>query len=353
MKNILLRVILIVAGVSTSFVGSGNAQTSDSIVYRLRWTILRDSTIFKYEIGSIKLIQPGGSKFLDFVNPSGLNPDDFFTSDSFQISSSIDSVSFSRFASFDDKNYLRPTTIDTGDRSAVQSLGNTYKNRYYGLNISPDPSYFGSASYMMYVLELRRFDNHNLITILDTLKCYVNGSGQLRFRNYPASLNLRKAALFGTVGLSAYLYVHIVHSLPTDTAILGYAFQFSGSNQPAEGYYSYENQEGIPTKDPTSSPIPFFSGLPTKANTTLLGVVSPNPSNTILNIHLNGVSKGTILIEIFSEAGAKLKSLQFPAVSAPSDIITIPISDLLSGSYGIALTSDGITTFDQFQVIHK
>jgi hypothetical protein len=67
-------------------------------------------------------------------------------------------------------------------------------------------------------------------------------------------------------------------------------------------------------------------------------VVYPNPANKTVNINLNGVIQGKFTGEIFDLNGNLIKTTNFDNIS--SNVFSIPINDLTTGTYLLKLTSN-------------
>ncbi len=325
------------------------ASSPDTIVYRLRTTILTDSTMFRYEIGSIQLLQSGGYRFLGFQNPAGLDPDDYWTTDSFYIESDADSVQFARFASFDNKDYIPTVDIDTGNPAAVDSIYHLFRNHYDTLNVRPNSSSFGASSSLMYIVELRKNSDHSLLASLDTLKCYLNAAGELRYQNYPSSFNLRKVWLGANQGVEVYLKVHVLYNLPPTSSILAYTYMSSGGNAPANGFFAYNNQEGLPSvatygAAPAASVGPEFSS---KSGITL---IVPDPAKTQVLFNVYGFGNTTVRLELINSVGAVVIS-RLIQISRNGRII-LPVGSVPNGTYTLRVSDAQNTAARKFQIIH-
>jgi hypothetical protein len=349
MKDNILR-ILAVCLLCLAFGSSrGLASAADTITYRLRATTLSDSTIIRYEIGAFKFIHAGNYKFLSFVNPSGLAPDDFFTTDTFSIAGSSDSLFFSRFASFDDKHILPSVTVDTGNHLVMDSIRNLFFTHYDGYSVTPDTTVWTATSNMLYVLEVVRKSDGYVLGRLDTLMCYVNGSGQLRYKNLPTSYNLRKVILPNSPGTQVYLHVRPYYNFPG--MVSSYTYMHSGNNVPPDTHYALENE----TDHLTYVPLPIQHAMvddPTKPYNMGIRAIMPNPAESDIRIKFGDISADNAVMEIINSAGVIIHTANVVMLN-PNSTFTMYVKNYPNGVYTVRLTAGKTVVTRKFEVVHN
>ncbi len=195
----------------------------DTVRYRLSESMLPDSTLFRYELGSIAFTHSGAQTFLKFANMTPTTISSFFKTENFTVLSTSDSISFFRFASFDDKHF--PQTIFTGDSgsAAWTTFINSIKSRYddSAFYVKPSSTYFNTSSTVYYIASLYNASNNSLLLRLDTLACFLWSAGKLGYTCYPPSndMHLQKLNNVGT-NVSVYLTVDRVTALPSGSSFV-------------------------------------------------------------------------------------------------------------------------------------
>lgn len=210
------------------FFSDGHSQVNNS-KYRLAVSHLNDHSLdtiaINYEFGSVKQILTDQIIPIEFER---LVPDStfdsYFKSRPFKVSTSSDSISFFRFASFphneineelDITDPNNPSGYDTAKlfpnaRAMAQKIRNT------GLYIKPPMSFFEPMSFVFFVVELHRKSDDKLLQTIDTLHCFRDPDGQFRYTIYPFCKGQTRVASIGnlTHGVPMYLTVHRYSSLP-------------------------------------------------------------------------------------------------------------------------------------------
>jgi hypothetical protein len=223
------------------------SSASDTVHSRMGTYILPDSTIIKYEMAWVKLQQGGQPMFLTFADSASCSPNDYYRTIPFT-STGSDTISFSRFAFFDDANYLRPLVFDPSseDSSVLWDYWHLGDSIYRNKEVIPLSSSFGSGSYMNFIVEVKSVSNDSLVCILDTLHCFKNADGYMRFQNFPTSINIRaNVPLPGLMsGVNYYLCVARVDSIPFSSSIIGYEFLECSNNTGANLGFVLDHQVG-------------------------------------------------------------------------------------------------------------
>src|SRR5665213_3774237 len=125
----------------------------DTVQHRMLTMALPDSTLFRYEIGQITFISGGGYHYVAFADSTGNPSTGYLVSMPFILHTASDSVRFSRFAGFDDKNMIKDTTHYTTEAQA-DSAGDARFNYYVNKQFQSTGGYFTSSSAVRYIVEL-------------------------------------------------------------------------------------------------------------------------------------------------------------------------------------------------------
>jgi hypothetical protein len=233
------------------------AQSGDTVHSRMQTLTLPDSTRMYYEIGWITITH-GTYKYLSFADTSGLTPNNYFKTTSF-VTSGYDTLGFDRFAGFDNANYVRPFTAAATD-PALDSFFLASHNHYDGLEVTPSNTSFDSSSSVRFILQLCTSafgsSSDSVIHDIDTLECFRDLGGRMRYENFPCSFNIRdNIPLLGlTVGHAYYFRIRRVDNIPVTSHYVGYDYiecvqQHSGGGDGVTYFYSTD-QVGYPLPPP-------------------------------------------------------------------------------------------------------
>src|SRR2546428_4532878 len=101
MKNLIVSILAVLVAL-VSFISKVSAN-ADTVKYRLVSSYLPDSTLIRYELGSVCHIEGGARTYIPFANSYIATINQEWKTNTFSASPS-DSLTFWRFASFDDQN---------------------------------------------------------------------------------------------------------------------------------------------------------------------------------------------------------------------------------------------------------
>ncbi len=303
---------------------------SDTVQARLRFDYLNDSTLVRYEIGSVGLTQADSLRFLHFPCPQSSYSTSFFRTEIFT-STGADTILFDRFASFDD------------NRGRM-----SYDGRV------PDVGTFDANSSILYVLELIDAESSELIARLDTLKCFLNAEGVMKYQNFPCSYSLRtKVPLTGAISNhSYYLKVETISNLASNGSYVWSEYFPIDHNLPRNRnnwISTWADEVGYP---------PFPSPKTTSKNSTpaiqspitnLL--ISPNPSSGDYTLSFSLSNAQNIRVILTNEFGNAVIDRESTYESGTNKL-RLSISKLPSGSYFLRLISPEGVVSSNLKLIH-
>jgi hypothetical protein len=335
LRPILLAQIIILLGVCP--ITLVYAQSGDTVHSRMQTLTLPDSTKMFYEIGWIT-ISHGTYKYLSFSDTSGLTPNNYFKTSSF-VTSGHDTLGFDRFAGFDNANYVRSFTAAATD-PALDSFFHAVDTHYKGLEITPSNTSFDSNSTVRFLLQLCtsafRSSSDSVIYDIDTLECFRDLGGRMRFENFPCPFNIRDSIpLQGlTIGHAYYFRIKRVDNIPITSHYIGYDYiecvqQHSGGGEGVT-YFITTYQVGYPLPPPSAEPaLTRYHKLSDSA----IVVLNPNPTTGFLSMSIESptLSPGTS-IAVLDETGRRVY-YQSADLKKGSSKWSLNVSRLTSGSY--------------------
>ncbi len=278
--------------------------SSDTVKYRLVQSWLPDSSMIRYELGSICHYGGGATTYIGFADTFGSNFATTWRSNNFTINGTNDSVSFFRFASFDNQyvvDGLVPDTTTNPMDSALSALINASLSRYIdtGFYIHPAPSSFSATSIILYVVELRNASNDSILENLDTLECFLNDSGRLRYCAL-GDRQKRLCSLYGIPnGTNVYLNVERYSSLPQGSHIIADDYVVEGHNNPyGDSLHYFAFQDSCK-----------YAYIALKRSSAQAG---SSPDEAIISkpgeITVSSASKSSATLKIFDELGRTVES---------------------------------------------
>lgn len=173
---------------------------------------LDDSTEFLYNLSYIQLRPISGERYIDFAPAVDSNYTDWLKTVPFLGDGNSDTLSFMRYFNYSNTKYA--TGVDAHN------------------TLTTDPTLFPSSANVKYILEMRRASDDSVLYALDTVNCYVNTKGKLRYtttNNSPVIRMLRRTIPANT---PVYLVTRIVNGLPHTTRITNVVgSSYEGSTQ--------------------------------------------------------------------------------------------------------------------------
>ncbi len=345
------KILLTVATLVMTLLALQAYATGDTVKYRKIVGTLGDSTRIQYEIGSFGLKQSGNLRYLSFYS-NDENISTYFKTEPFVISSSNDSLCFGAFVNYDDKDYDKGTEADTGTQAFYDYVGSVM-DRYTDFFVTPNNSYFSSTSTIYFILRLYKYSDNSLLSVLDSTKCYKNGSGKLVYRNYPSSLFARFAKLQGvSIGDTVYLQVDVVKNLPNNSDFIGYDYAYHTNNNPVKWEpdspddFTFPHQIFIPSGGSITQ-----AGL--KSNNPVLNELQiyPNPvtgNKVTLHYSSKGFGPGTLRIYTINGEMVLEKNIVIPGGKAQYEV---SLSNLPSGKYILYLYLDDFQASTLFSLV--
>ena len=332
MKNKLnLKYSLLQALVYTFIATSGFGQMphgpNDTIQHRMVSMVLPDSSIIRYEIGQIREISNGNYHYLSFIDSSGSPNSNYLVTHNFTIATSHDSLKLSRFAMFDDQNLKIGSSYSSS--AQVDSAADSTISYYLNKEFQPSVSYFTSSSSVSWIIEVVQSSNDSVLQYLDTVRCYLNSDGHLRYTASGSSSNWLKRPILTDSGNNVYLKVALVTNLP-----LGTTAQYFGRSAPVQAEQNtsrgfapiYEDRPGYGAKIATGKPV-----NPRQLDPSLTKFY-PNPNTGLLHLGIQTDASGMVNIQIIRTNGQVVYSgdIQLQNGYTP---VTLDIHNIPSGSY--------------------
>jgi hypothetical protein len=313
-----------------------SAQSGDTVQVMMLRSILPDTTIFSFQLGEIALLQPGTSYFINFADTGSPSTTAFFVSQPFIVSSSADTVSFHRTMNFDNNQILK-ADVDTSDHAALDSVINSWMTIMQSRVITPNSSYFSSSSFVKLITVLRKSSDSSVVMVLDTVNCYVNLSGQLRFSTTKNTTSIVTVPISGISSPTAvYLQTYLIDSLPSGSNLTYYPTIFAEQaafDTATCGLYQDNCSGGggalKPIVNLNASPIGFA-----------ITQIEPNPASAQIAVSISVDNPGNISCEILNIIGRQVQSLE-QSVGSGNISINFDIKNLQSGTYFVRIT-DGI-----------
>jgi hypothetical protein len=316
---------------------AGKKVASDTVQYRMTTSVLNDSTIFKYELGGIALRKTGGYSFVGFQDSSrGSVGTGFYRSNTFTTSSHTDTLSFYRFAFFDNKAQIT-AVLDGKDtlflHSVATSLLATYSSRD-NKPIVPDTNYFNQSSSVLYIINLHAATTGFILAHLDTIRCWTSKTTHhLYYATTGNSASFRKLVLPLDSGASGYIDVVMVSNLKSGASLstTGEVMNLQGATTAATyGYYHRIPKPVLPligSSVRTTISYPFSLAATTNpARRTLSTTLE---ANNALNVEMSLCTlNGSV---VYSNKRILAKGLNH---------IDLPVSQLPAGAYLLRVFSD-------------
>jgi len=307
----------------------------DTVQHRMLTMALPDSTLFRYEIGQITFISGGGYHYVAFADSTGNPSTGYLVSMPFILQTASDSVRFSRFAGFDDKNMIKDTTHYTTEAQA-DSAGDARFNYYVNKQFQSTGGYFTSSSAVRYIVELCATSDGRVIQYLDTLRCYLNSDGHLRYRTPGYSANWVKRVLFGSPDSSVYLKVAIETELPEGTTLSYFGQSPSWSRPMLISDGILPTYQELP--DPPLKKAWPYSASHQNQNLSITALY-PNPSKGNLVIGIQSDAPGPVILEVIAEDG-KIMLQKTLSVGVGYTENKLSIQPLPSGVYQLLIFTD-------------
>lgn len=137
----------------------------------------------RYEFGSVCFQHGGTKRYITFADSFIANLASCWRTKSFTVANPFDTLSFARFASFDDQNELSATFTDTTLSTAhpeFEAFFEAFYTRYVqnDFYVFPSSAAFPDTSQILYIVELHNASDSSLIARLDTVACVLGDSGQ-------------------------------------------------------------------------------------------------------------------------------------------------------------------------------
>lgn len=319
----------------------------DTIQHRMLIGELPDSTLFSYEIGQLRLISQGSHRFLHFIDSTGTVENQYLKSESFTIATSSDSVRCSRFAFFDARQM--PHDTDTYLTEAESdSAADAIHVLYASTEFRPASGYFSSSSVVRYILELRASSDNRVLLRADTLRCYLNPDGYLRYRTPGRTLNFVRVALPDMVDSQVYFVVRTESVLPGSTA-----FSYTG-RETVKQRELIQNKLFAPIQQDIPTVAPKQGGKRPEFGSNLsLSLTEAYPTSVRKNFVLGLIAdqRGTALIEILSVTGEIVHSEEMNLNSGFTRAV-LDLSTLPTGSFQVQIISGPERISRKIQVIH-
>ncbi|HET6401507.1 MAG TPA: T9SS type A sorting domain-containing protein [Candidatus Kapabacteria bacterium] len=323
------------------------AGSNDTIQVRLLRCILPDSTIFSFELGEIGLLQSSSSKFVNFANAGSDPTTAFFVSQPFTVSSTTDTISFYRMMNFDDNRILK-SDAEVTDTAVVDSLIHAWMTIMLSRVVKPSASYFTSSSNVKIITVLRKSLDSSIAMNLDTVNCYLNARGELRFSTTNNSPSRRIIPIVASTGTSLYLQTYIVSNLPAGSSFTYYptALPEQGPADSVLCGFFQDNCSGGAYK-----PIAQSARLnPIPLGITLIEV-TPAPASEALKAEVTADAPGKISCEILNVLGEIVASSVNDVGTGTSDV-DFDVRSLPSGTYFLRLTDGNDVISKGITILH-
>ena len=328
----------------------GLHHSADTVQYRLSTSVLNDSTLFNYEIGAITIHSGSGVKYLHFLDssfgPIGMG---FYRTQPFITSSHSDSISFYRFAYFDDKS-KQSVAIDGKDTAFIDSVTASWFSALTsggGKTVIPDTNYFDKNSSILYILSLHSSSTDSLLTIVDTVRCWTSSTTHhLYYATTGNTPSLRKLASPIDSGVTAYFDVAIVTNLKP-----GATLATSGEVMNRQRGSTRETYGSFQRKPKVNGPSPKVSGNNAVSYHFTLRA-SPNPTTRLLHATLQSEVATSVKLELITSNGGIVYAFQKDLIVGRNEV-EIPVATLSAGVYVLKVTSEHASLGDvKILVLH-
>lgn len=317
-----------------------NAQT-DTVRYRLLASILSDSSLFRYELGSIGIKTGSSVHYLKFQYDSAITTiGQWFRTTPFSLNGVSDTLSFVQFASFDDKNAPPPFQSEGFGTSSFDSAIAILKGRYIDtvFYVRPASSAFSSTSTVLYVVELRKQSDGSLISRLDTLACYADLSGKLVYGILPDTwpFSYSKHVVAGaSADTNLYITVSRTAVLPSGASFLSDRWVIEATNPAAVDPSTVTDTAVLVPSSfrRHSPPSPIKSAVPNQSETAA-GLQIDNLAQ--LRLRMTSPQACVASIRIYGLSGELVLENPVQLVSG-DNLVLIDASHLSSGTYTVAV----------------
>ncbi len=325
---------------------SARGQNGDTTQSRELFSQFSNGTILRYIMGPILHSDSGHRTFIAFSNDTlDAFPNHFLKSIPFRIDAE-DTIWLMRWLCFDESSLQGSTAAAAQAMSTMDSALSYWRAAYAGKEFTLDTSLFSATSTVSYILEIRRASDNAVLWSADTVRCYKNSAGNLRYANFPSSFE-RKFIVppITCAGGTCYLAVRTVLGLPAGVS-LSYSgvtgFQNSSEiNLKRESYSDYlEGYPALKRAVGVSEPVQVK---------LILGTINVREvSDNGIEISTNSTSTGDLTIEIVDLVGKKVFSSQ-EGVTPGTNKFYISTANILHGSYIIRIFSTTSTVSAKFQ----
>ena len=257
----------------------------------------------------------------------------FLTSSSFTLGSS-DVLNFVRLMGFDDN--LSPDLSNWLNLSTSQkdSLAMVYSSIMSSKEVSPTSSEFSSSSYVRYILELVRTSDNVCLQVLDTLKAFTNGSGQLQFVTHGNTNDKVTTALTTSYsGTNAYLRVRVISSLAGSGSLTLTAFRFGRDYLSATAPDAPGFRQVIGSSAKIASSDRGENILPISLN---ISQPVPNPTSNLIRITVEADQQTEANLQIFEILGKTVINKTI-TISKGKQNYSVDVSGLATGRYYLSI----------------
>jgi hypothetical protein len=312
---------------------------ADTVQFRQSASTLGDSSVINYELGQVALISSGSVAYAKFPSTFGSvsSTPTFYKTATIVTRSSSDSISFRRFAWFENRNSLK-ADITGKDSNFVDSTITSWNSVFPGSYVIPDTAYFNSHSYVLFIVSVNLASNDSTIMNLDTLVCAINASSH-KFRYWTSgnTSSFVKVALPTSIGTPIYCTVHRVDSLPSGSTLSTYGYAMNTQSAIPTGLYSYWQR-----KPPTGSFLPRIAPASVvlgRSNQFTLSVPS-NPAfgRIRASIVMDGVDQAPASISLVNSAGTEVWSKSVQLKAGKNDF-TVDYGSIQAGDYFLRVSS--------------
>lgn len=348
-----MLILPLIASSSRNSYGQG-----DTVKYRLCLSLLGDSTLIRYELGSLGFTHSGTTQYLQFADTLPGTLGAFYRTRNFRVLANSDSISLFRYASFDDKH--APGSFDVTDTNNPSGFdtakliqnASDIASRYVDTEfyVHPNASSFTTGSTIQYIVELRRASDDYVLGRIDTLACFLDAAGKLKYTFYPyVAGNVRIVSLASvSTNTDVYLTVARSTSLPTGSSIVHDDLTNESNNLAAGTQFVYGGTTYQPGDRGVAAPL-FHSGVASEALVGQRGMLVA-PGDRILRLSFEAAIGGTATLHIFDASG-KLIIQSANTVVAGKNGLILDTSSLPSGEYNIVISSMGTVLLHQKSIV--
>lgn len=333
----------------------------DTVKYRLAESMLPDSTLFRYELGSVSFTHSGTKVYLKFTNASPATLQDFFRTETFTVQSTSDSISFFRFASFDDKFFPNSEFIGDSGSTEWTAFINAMSRRYGGdsaFYVKPSSAYFNNSSTVFYIVSLYNASDNSLLLRLDTLASFLRSDGKLGYTCYPTSNDIHYQQLnsIGT-NVSAYISVERVSALPIGSYFVD-NLHTESTDYSATPRLIYSDKLGYSADRHDAYALPVVSGISDGEGNTFVPAQELSKKKVFADYHT--IQKFTFYSDEPAQASLIIYDSQGRKVMESENVIAIGANTLLtdtanlaSGAYSVVVAANSKILFqNSILIVH-